>query len=222
MQYTVRRTDFLPTLNGDWDDPAWQNAEQGRITHFRPESSDHRPEVQFCAVHDDHTICGGFRVRDRYVRCVHEGFQAAVCRDSCVEFFVKPHRGPGYFNFEFSCGGSLLATYVLDWRRVGDEDLARVEELTAEQGRAVTIWHSLPARVEPEITSPTKWTLQFAIPVAILEAYTGSLRPLSGRQWTANFYKCGDHTSHPHWGSWAPVSALNFHLPECFQPLGFE
>ncbi|MEW6117215.1 MAG: carbohydrate-binding family 9-like protein, partial [Nitrospirota bacterium] len=42
------------------------------------------------------------------------------------------------------------------------------------------------------------------------------------REWRANFYKCGDATSHPHWASWAPVEALNFHLPHCFGTICFE
>jgi hypothetical protein len=42
-----------------------------------------------------------------------------------------------------------------------------------------------------------------------------------GNLWRANFYKCGDDTSHPHWAAWSPVDELNFHLPRCFGRLGF-
>jgi hypothetical protein len=40
----------------------------------------------------------------------------------------------------------------------------------------------------------------------------------------ANFYKCADQTSHPHWLTWASVDypQPKFHLPEFFGRLVFE
>ena len=58
-------------------------------------------------------------------------------------------------------------------------------------------------------------------PFALLEAYVGPIAIDKGSVWGANFYKCGDETSHPHWGAWSPVDELNFHLPRCFGRLGF-
>jgi len=221
MEYHIRRTTTISDLDGDWENLAWQHAHVAEIANFRPESSAHRPRARARVLYDEQALYGGFVVEDCFVRCVHEGFQAAVCRDSCVEFFFKPHVGPGYFNFEFNCGGAFLAYYVLDCRRVGDEGLAHVEPLSVEQCRQVKVWHSLPSRIEPEIATPVQWTVQFAIPLAILEDYTGPFDGLKGKQWTGNFYKCGDETSHPHWASWVPVDELNFHLPQCFQTLNF-
>jgi hypothetical protein len=110
--------------------------------------------------------------------------------------------------------------YIRDCTRQGD-GFADYEWMKEEDGRKVEVWHSLPARVEPELTEPTLWFLQFRIPYATLESYTGPLGGLSGKTWRGNFYKCGDQTSHPHWASWAPVDELNFHLPRCFQTLRF-
>jgi hypothetical protein len=220
MEYTIRRTANPPTMDGAWDSRVWAAAATVDVAHFRPESSAHRPRVQARVLYDDTALYGIYRVEDRYVRCVHEGFQAMVCRDSCVEFFFHPHGGSGYFNFEFNCGGSFLCMYIRDWTRVGD-GFADYEQMRAEDGRKVEVWHSLPSRVEPELTEPTLWFLQFRIPYAALEPYTGPLGALSGKTWRGNFYKCGDQTSQPHWVSWAPVDELNFHLPRCFQTLRF-
>ena len=76
----------------------------------------------------------------------------------------------------------------------------------------------------PESTTPGPlvWTLAFEIPSAVLEGRVGPLGPLSGQQWRANLFKCGDKTSHPHWASGSPVDELNFHLPRCFGRLLFE
>jgi hypothetical protein len=75
--------------------------------------------------------------------------------------------------------------------------------------------------VEPEVEGPLTWQLAFFVPVALLERYVGPIGPLAGQEWRANLYKCGDGTSHPHWASWSPVDALNFHLPHCFGTLRF-
>jgi len=42
--------------------------------------------------------------------------------------------------------------------------------------------------------------------------------------WRANFYKCADSTSHPHWLTWSPVDhpTPHFHLPAFFGTLEFE
>lgn len=39
-------------------------------------------------------------------------------------------------------------------------------------------------------------------------------KPAPGTRWRANFYKCADKTSHPHWLTWAPVDypKPKFHL----------
>jgi hypothetical protein len=44
------------------------------------------------------------------------------------------------------------------------------------------------------------------------------LRLEAGATLCANFYKCGDELSVPHYISWAPIEAEkpNFHRPDCF------
>ena len=37
-----------------------------------------------------------------------------------------------------------------------------------------------------------------------------------GHKMEGNFYKCGDHTASPHWGSWVPMPRLDFHDPDSF------
>jgi len=79
----------------------------------------------------------------------------------------------------------------------------------------------MPEVVQPESTDETTWRIEFFIPSALLEAYVGPIAIDKGSEWRANFYKCGDDPSHPHWGAWSPVDELNFHLPRCFGSLGF-
>ncbi|MCH8859253.1 MAG: hypothetical protein IID54_06710 [Proteobacteria bacterium] len=49
-----------------------------------------------------------------------------------------------------------------------------------------------------------------------------ALAPLGSTNWRGNFYKCGDKTSHPHWGMWSPITnRLSFHQPALFGDLVF-
>lgn len=221
MTYTIQRTTEPPPAETPWEADVWGIAESATIGNVRPESSDHHPLAQVRVLYDDDAMHGIFRVEDRFVRCVHSGFQAPVCRDSCVEFFFEPHVGDGYLNMEFNCGGSFLSYYIRDCTRIGDDGFADFTAMTPEQAASVRVWTSLPERVEPERTEPVVWTLQFRIPFCVVEAFTGPLGKLQGVEWRGNFYKCGDETSHPHWLSWAPVDELNFHLPRCFETLRF-
>ncbi|MEI8243082.1 MAG: carbohydrate-binding family 9-like protein [bacterium] len=219
--YTMRATATPPALDGAFDAGAWAGAEEGRVTLFNEKGSDHRPDVRFRLLHDHAGIYVKFEVRDRYVRSVQTAYQGSVCTDSCAEFFVQPKAGKGYFNFEVNAGGTLLLFYIEDASRAPG-GFAKYQEVSEEWGHKVRIWHSLPAVVEPEITAPVTWGIGYHVPVALFEAYTGPLGRLSGQAWRANFYKCADKTSHPHWGSWAPLTSLNFHLPECFGDLAIE
>jgi hypothetical protein len=219
-EYEIRRTKSSPGLKGMWSEPPWSRAPALGVDQFRPESSSHRPGVLARMLYDDLRLYGIFRVEDRYVRSVHTDYLAPVCRDSCVEFFVQPKAGSGYFNFEFNCGGTLYCSYITDPVRVpgGFRQFIRLPE---RQGREVAIFHSLPSVVEPEVSESVEWILEFSLPLSLLESYVGPLGPLDGQRWRANFYKCADDCSHPHWAAWSPVSDLNFHMPQCFGTICF-
>lgn len=219
-EYRVRATAEPPPLAAGWSDPVWAASPPLEIAEFRPESSDHRPRSELRLCHSSAGLSGVFRVEDRYVRCRHRRFQDPVYEDSCVEIFLQPKPDRGYLNFELNCGGTLLASHVTDHRRIPG-GFAAFRQLPPADGRRVAVRASLPPFVEPEVQSPLVWELAFIIPFELLEAYVGPLGPGGGETWRANFYKCGDRTSHPHWAAWSPVDELNFHLPRCFGVLRF-
>lgn len=202
-----------PRIEDGWDHPAWAAAEVLEIASFRPESRGDRPRARARLLHDGESVRGLFRVEDRHVRSVHTRFGDPVYEDSCVEIFLQPKPDRGYLNFEMNAGGALLASHVVDPRRT-PEGFAAFTRLPEEDGRRVAVRSTLPPVVDPE--TEADWQLAFSIPVSLLEAYVGPIGPLPGQEWRANLYKCGDRTSHPHWASWSPVDALNFHLPRCF------
>jgi len=221
MKYRVNQTTLVPEWKADWEDAVWSQAETGTLTHIRPETGDHIPDTRFRLLHNDRNIYGIFQVRDRYVRVIETEFQAGVCKDSCVEFFFQPHRGSGYFNLEMNAGGAFLIYYVRDHRR-REDGFADFSKLLPEEGAQIKVVTNMPRVIEPEITTPTTWVAQFALPAEVLEKYTGKLDNLKAVTWKANFYKCGDHTSHPHWIAWNPITQTNYHLPECFGKIELE
>ena len=210
-----------PPLTAGWKDPAWRERPVLEIATFRPESSDHRPPTRARLAYDENGLGGIFQVQDRHVRSVHTRFGEPVYRDSCVEVFLQPTSDKGYLNFEMNAGGTLLASHITDHRRTPD-GFAAFTRLTEEDGDKVGVRSSLPRVVDPEVPGPVEWELAFFIPTSLLEKYVGPIGPLGGQSWRANLYKCADGTSHPHWASWSPVDALNFHMPECFGTLVFE
>jgi hypothetical protein len=220
--YVFNRAQSKISLDGGFDDPPWNQAVEDRISLFHPRGSDHRPEVRFKGLYDDIGIYVRFDVKDRYILSKYTQYQDSVCRDSCVEFFVRPREDRGYFNFEINCGGTMLLYYIED-ATPGPNGFAKWRQVTAEDARSIRIEHTMPKQVVPELTVPTNWQIGLFVPYSLFETYMGPIPHAPGAVWRGNFYKCADGCSHPHWGYWAEVGEpLNFHKPERFAPLRFE
>jgi hypothetical protein len=214
--YTVRYKTHLPDLAKAWDSRHWAEANTLSIDNFHPQSSDHHPVVKARFLHNRTAIAGIYRVEDRYLIARQVGYQAMVCKDSCVEFFAQPVKNKGYINFEINCCGNLLCQYVED--PVRENGVFKKSRFVAEQyGRMVHIHTSLNGPITEELPGPATYTVAFQIPFAIFEAYVGSLGCVHGQVWRANCYKCADESSHPHWAAWSSVGEnLNFHQPDKF------
>ena len=219
MNFRVARILHASTPDANWDKPLWAPSETLELRNFMGERPAHFPKVQARLMYDAEALQGIFRVEDRYVRAVAGKNQDGVCRDSCAEFFfvTGTDLGRGYFNLEMNCGG----VFLFHWQRASGKE-NRV--LTEEECARVSVVSTLPRRVEPEIAESTTWCVEFRVPFSLLEGQTTVTKPGPGVSWRANFYKCGDQTSHPHWLTWAPVGfpKPRFHLPEFFGTLEFS
>jgi hypothetical protein len=221
-RYIVRRADPLPKTSADWNDAAWSRAETLTIARFHPRSSDHTPLTQARLSHDGRALAVIFHVEDRYVLARSTAYQSPTHKDSCVEFFVRPRPDRGYFNFEFNALGTLLLWYVEKPRRP-DGSFEQYTKVPEDIASAIELQASLAQPIAKEATGPLPWTLSYRVPLALFEAFTGPLGALSGRTWRANFYKCADDCSHPHWGAWADIGErLDFHQPERFCEIVFD
>jgi len=219
--YVVRKAKRAVDFSADWQSSFWKHAETLEIKFFRKESSKHRPRTFARLLYDANGIHGIFKVQDRFVRSIRTRYGDEVWKDSCVEFFFQPKSDHGYFNFEFNCGGTFLSSYITDPERVpgGFKEFVRVPP---ELGRRIRVRPSLTPITDPEISAPIDWTLQFFIPIRLLEQFVGPLGTLRGQECRGNFFKCAEENSHPHWASWSSVDEFNFHRPQCFGKIQFE
>lgn len=208
-----------PKIDANWDKSPWKETEPIMIARHMGEKPEHFPRTQAKIAYDNEALYVIFRVEDRYVRAVTAEPQGPVCTDSCVEFFFTPGAdvSGGYFNLEMNCGGTMLLYH----QKARGQDAVAISK--ADLGR-ITVAHSLPKIVEPEITTPVTWTVEYRLPLELLKKYGPVTRPAAGVVWRVNFYKCGDKTSHPHWLTWSPVGVPkpDFHRPEFFGVLKFE
>ena len=220
--YHVAHAMKPPQLDGGWDDPAWAAAGIIAVDAFHPRSSDHRPRTEARLLYDSDALYLYFMVSDRYVRAVTMEYQGPTCKDSCVEFFVEPVRGRGYFNFEFNCVGTALLYYMQD-HTIGGGQFAKSTPVDAALFKQVQVFHTLRGPIADEMPGQVDWPIACRIPFGLFEQYLGPLPPRPGQTWHANFYKCASQVSHPHWAAWSPIGeALNFHQPSYFGQLRFE
>lgn len=225
MRYIVQRSpEALGRPTAEMGRALWSGANIAEVTHYERQDSGHRPPTAARVLYDDKFLAVGFTVQDRYIRAVARKFNDMVCQDSCVEFFVAPSADAAkdaYFNFEINCGATMLL-YRCPSTGEASRGIGRVH-LDAADGALLQSTSTLPKVIETEITEPTDWSVEFHVPWSLFEKHLGVQRPGAGTVWRGNFYKCGDHTSHPHWGSWAPMQAPKpgFHQPAYFQPLEF-
>lgn len=151
-----------------------------------------------------------FEVEENHVRAVTMDDCGPVWEDSCCEFFVADSAGKGYFNFEINCIGTLLAAK----RRSRDD----FEFLPQSQLEKIQRFSSLPHVPVDSIGMGQKYWVAEVIPFSVLGL---SEAPKSIK---ANFYKCGDKCTEPHFLSMAPIDhpSPNFHCPEFFREIIFK
>lgn len=139
---------------------------------------------------------------ERQIRAEHRERPAAVCEDSCMEFFLMPEGDSRYLNFEWNLNGCLhLGIHAADG--------SGVELLPKE--------HQTLFSFESALTGDG-WRITYRIPLSFLRIFYPALTLEAGIALRANCYKCGDLTEHPHFLAWSKNSsaAPNFHCPKDF------
>lgn len=217
--YTVKKVEDRSSTSHVWDDGLWSGISPLECTYYMGDKPEHFPKVQAKVAYSDRALFVVFRVKDQFVKAISTKHQDPVYKDSCVEFFFYPKSAheKGYFNLEMNCSGRMLFHHQ---RARGESKVV----VTPRDISTIAVSHSMPDLIEEEIMEPTTWTVSYRLPFEILSHYQELQVPDSGTIWRANFYKCADGTSHPHWLTWNKVifDKPNFHLPQYFGRLIFE
>jgi hypothetical protein len=217
-EYKVAKLNSPIVIDADWNKTAWQGVDSIKLENRMGALPDFIPITYAKMLFDDLNVYIIFKVQDRFVRIVTNEINGPVWEDACAEFFFSPDMTAPrkYFNLEMTGGGTPLMcynTFPLELHYLDTADIKEIE-----------IAHSLPELVPNEITDSITWTLEYSVPLALLEKYANVSRPAPGVNWMANFYKCASNNSNPHYYTWSRVNnpTPNFHLPEYFGKLVFE
>lgn len=138
-----------------------------------------------------------------------------VCLDSCLEFFFAPIPGSlAYFNFEFNPHGTMYVGFSPEGTRASS---AKITDAPDNGYFRVETRHMLGRGAD------SRWQVGFDIPFEFIRRFVPDFDICRNGGIRGNFYKCGDKTEIPHWGSWNPIGTEgpDFHRPEYFGEMPF-
>ena len=217
--YKVSKLKKPMKIDGDWNKAQWKNIETIRIEKNMGKIPKFQPKVEAKMMYDDDNVYVIFRVKDRFVQSTVQEYNGSVSENSCVEFFFSPDTAfpLRYFNLEINAGGTPLIYYITQPRK-------EYKALENNEIKQIEIAHSLPKKVDPEITEPVTWVIEYRLPLSILKKYSNITQPAPGVTWKGNFYKTGSKTSNPNYLTWSFVDnpTPDFHLPRFFGTLKFQ
>ena len=173
----------------------------------------YKTDVRFNIAYGDKELYLKYYVRESNTKAEKSLSNEMVCEDSCVEFFVSPTDDGIYYNFEFNPIGTILMG-----SGHSRDDSSRAEDKHIDRIRRITTMGDRPFS---EIKGDIRWSITLAIPFeSFFRHHVGELK---GKTFKANFYKCGDKLSNPHYVTWSPVKTEkpDYHRPEYFGVLKF-
>jgi len=188
-----------------------------------PQVASYCPEAKFRIMHSDDEIYLQYVVRQEEVRAVFDyDFGGKPYTDDCVEFFMVPSdTEPSYYNLEFNCIGHGTFNY-------GAKRQGRVhcdDSVISQIRRKSTLGCEAFGTKQLGMPGfPSEWRITIAVPKRLYALADPNLKPFGGRCVKANFYKCGDDTTRPHFISWNKIEIENpdFHRPDFFGELSFQ
>ena len=173
--------------------------------------TDVRAQAQIC--YDAENLYLHFKAWESEIRAEEEGLLAKACWDSCMEFFFSPEEGDSrYFNFEVNPKGCFHIGF-------GASVETAIKIIINNDDREANIF-------APSITRfDGGWELTYRIPVFFIRRLFPGFSLYPGKTIRANFYKCAEKTSAPHYLTWNVITRRGrsiFHTPAEFGLLRCE
>lgn len=173
----------------------------------------YKPDLKFRIGHIGSEIWLKYYVKEKNILAQESRINGDVYKDSTVEFFISVD-GENYYNFEFNCIGIPHVAHG-----PGRGNRTFVEPGIVKQ---IEIKSTLGDQPFAEKSGAFEWEMMIRIPVKCFAF--DKIKSIEGLKATANFYKCGDETSDPHFVSWNPIKTENpdYHCPQFFGEVEFE
>nr|WP_321486905.1 carbohydrate-binding family 9-like protein [uncultured Draconibacterium sp.] len=173
----------------------------------------YRPDIKFRIAHTGNEIWLKFYVQEKNILALETEINGDVYKDSTVEFFISID-GKNYYNFEFNCIGTPHVGY--------GPGRGNRTPILPEMINQIDIESSLGNQPFAEKSGDFSWEMMICIPTQCFAF--DKVQSLNGLKATANFYKCGDETSDPHFVTWNAIDTENpdYHRPEFFGKISFE
>lgn len=182
--------------------PSWDSVPKAEISCYQWEGSEkYRPEAyaKMCFVKDK-GVYVLLMCSEEAPKTDCKSVNDPVYHDSCLEMFLSFGQ-EGYLNIETNSAGVYLSEFgkTRGSRRFLSDITSEVPTVTPQRVGAY-------------------WGNEIFFPNIIFKALYPDFDTVRPGTYRGNFYKCGDLTEIPHYGSFAPMGAfeLGFHNPELF------
>ena len=196
MEYKVKVTDTID----------WNKVEKAHISSYTW-GKEYMPEAyaQLVLVEGK-----GFALRmhcnETTPRTTYFHYNDPVYKDSAMEFFASFNNNTDlYMNFEMNSAGAFLSAVRVDRKNKTPIDkIVDVAQITVHSEK-----------------DENGWTVEAFYPLNVIAKLFDVSEFPHGYRFKGNFYKCGDDTDIPHFGSWAPIDLEkpDFHCPAFFGDL---
>ncbi|MFC4096087.1 carbohydrate-binding family 9-like protein [Euzebyella saccharophila] len=215
---TLMVKEITSNANGDLkqvSDLLEKHTDLQKIATINWDSFLYLPTVQFRIARHQNEIWLKFYVEEAHILAQFSEANSATHKDSCVEFFIDPLQNGNYYNFEFNCIGTTHLAYG-----PGRGERQFVDKEVIEN--YIKTSSSLGDEPFEEKSGNHTWEMTVLIPIEVW-TFTKNIN-LQGLTSRANFYKCADDTSKPHYVTWNAVGTErpDFHRPEFFGTLKFD
>jgi len=233
--YVVTYTKTPPIIDGDINDPAWQQA--GWSADFRDIEGDLKPnpplQTRVKMLWDDNCLYIAAEVHDPNVWAYLKQHDEIVFRDNDFEVFINPNNTTHqYFELEYNARNTVFDLFLNKPYRNG--------------GTPMFSWDAPGMRsavkVQGTINDPSDtdkgWTIEIAIPFGALSLGNDVQVPVEGTLWRINFSRVewdtsakngiyaklkdkAGHTLPEHNWVWSPQGVVDMHCPERWGYLSF-
>lgn len=182
--------------------PSWDIVPKADIACYHWEESEkYRPEAyaKMCFVKGE-GVYALLMCKEKDPKTDYKSVNDPIYKDSCLEMFISLG-DEGYLNIETNSVGAYLSEFgkTRFHRRL-------LSDITSD------------APTVTPLRDGAYWGNEIFIPDSVLKTLYHGFDTVKPGKFRGNFYKCGDLTAVPHYGSFAPMGTLKlgFHNPELF------